>query len=186
MSRIGKQPIAVPTGVEVKIDVTGRNIDVKGARGNLTFHWRPEIEVTHSEDDKQICCVIAKDADKTRQNSAFWGTTRARINNMVDGVTKGYEKKLKIVGVGWNAKAQGQTIVLNIGFCHTVPLEAQAGVQFEIENNVNIKITGPDKQAVGQFAANIRSKREPEQYNGKGIMYHDEVIIRKAGKAFGA
>jgi large subunit ribosomal protein L6 len=105
---------------------------------------------------------------------------------MVEGVTKGYEKKLKIVGVGWNAKAQGQTIVLNIGFCHPVPLEAPAGVKFEVENNVNIKITGPDKQAVGQFAANIRSKRESEPYNGKGIMYHDETIIRKAGKAFGA
>jgi large subunit ribosomal protein L6 len=186
MSRIGKQPIAVPSGVEVKLDAVGRNIDIKGANGNLTFHWRPEIEVTHCEDDKQIRCVIAKDADENRQNSAFWGTTRARINNMVEGVTKGYEKKLKIVGVGWNAKAEGQTIVLNIGFCHTVPLEAPADVKFEIEKNVNIKITGPDKQAVGQFAANIRSKREPEPYNGKGIMYHDEVIIRKAGKAFGA
>ena len=173
MSRIGKQPIAVPAGVEVKLDVSGRNIDIKGAQGNLAFHWRPEIEVTHCEDDKQICCAIAKDADVNRQNRAFWGTTRARINNMVEGV-------------GWNAKAQGQTIVLNIGFCHSVPLEAPADVKFEIENNVNIKITGPDKQAVGQFAANIRSKREPEPYNGKGIMYHDEVIIRKAGKAFGA
>ena len=113
MSRIGKQPIAVPTGVEVKLDATGRNIDIKGAQGNLTFHWRPEIEVTHCEDDKQICCVIANGADDNRQNSAFWGTTRARINNMVEGVTKGYEKKLKIVGVGWNAKAQGQTIGSN-------------------------------------------------------------------------
>ena len=186
MSRIGKQPIVVPSGVEVKLDSTGRNIDIKGAKGNLTFHWRPEIEVTHCDDDKQICCAIAKDADDNRQNSAFWGTTRARINNMVEGVTKGYEKKLKIVGVGWNAKAQGQTIVLNIGFCHSVPIEAPADVKFEIDKNVNIKITGPDKQAVGQFAANVRSKREPEPYNGKGIMYHDEVIIRKAGKAFGA
>jgi large subunit ribosomal protein L6 len=179
MSRIGKQPIAVPSGVEVKLDATGRNIDIKGAQGNLTFHWRPEIEVTLGEEDKQICCAISSDADDTRQNSAFWGTTRARIN-------KGYTKKLKIVGVGWNAKAQGQTIVLNIGFCHPVPLEAPAGVKFDVENNVNITITGADKQAVGQFAANIRSKREPEPYNGKGIMYHDEVIIRKAGKAFGA
>ena len=169
----------------MKLDSTGRNIDIKGAKGNLTFHWRPEIEVTHCDDDKQICCAIAKDADDNRQNSAFWGTTRARINNMVEGVTKGYEKKLKIVGVGWNAKAQGQTIVLNIGFCHSVPIEAPADVKFEIDKNVNIKITGPDKQAVGQFAANVRSKREPEPYNGKGIMYHDEIIIRKAGKAFG-
>ncbi len=186
MSRIGKQPIAIPSGVEVKLDSAGRNIDIKGANGNLTFHWRPEIEVTHSDEEKQICCAISKDADDTRQNSAFWGTTRSRIYNMIEGVTKGYTKKLKIVGVGWNAQAQGQTIVLNIGYCHTVPLVAPDGVKFEIDNNVNIKITGADKQAVGQFAANIRSKREPEPYNGKGIMYHDEVIIRKAGKAFGA
>ena len=185
MSRIGKQPIAVPSGVEVKLDATGRNIDIKGAKGNLTFHWRPEIEVTHCDDDKQICCAIAKEADDNRQNSAFWGTTRARINNMVEGVTKGYEKKLKIVGVGWNAKAQGSTCILSIGFCHTVDLIAPDGVTFEIEKGTEITITGADKQAVGQFAANIRSKREPEPYNGKGIMYHDEVIIRKAGKAFG-
>ena len=134
MSRIGKQPIAIPTGVEVKLDASGRNIDVKGAKGSLTFHWRPEIEVTHSDEEKRICCSIASDADDTRQNSAFWGTTRARINNMVEGVTNGYTKKLKIVGVGWNAQAQGQTIILNIGYCHTVSLVAPDGVTFEIEN----------------------------------------------------
>ena len=186
MSRIGKQPIAIPSGVEVKLDATGRNIDVKGTRGNLSFHWRPEVDVTVSDEDKQICCAIATDADDSRQNSALWGTTRSRIYNMVEGVTNGFTKKLKIVGVGWNAQAQEQTIVLNVGYCHTVPLVAPDGVKFDIENNVNITITGADKQAVGQFAANIRSIREPEPYNGKGIMYHDEVIIRKAGKAFGA
>ena len=104
---------------------------------------------------------------------------------MVEGVTKGFTKKLEIIGVGWNAQAQGQQIVLNIGFCHPINLQAPEGVTFSIEKNTEITITGPDKQAVGQFAAVIRSKRKPEPYNGKGIKYHDEVIMRKQGKAFG-
>lgn len=185
MSRIGKQPIAVPSGVEVTLHAGARSIDVKGPKGNLSFDWRHEIDVKHDGEAKEIVCKIADGIEPTRQASAFWGTTRSRISNMVEGVTKGYTKKLKIVGVGWNAQAQGQTIVLNIGFCHTVDLEAPDGVSFEVEGGTSITISGSDKQAVGQFAAVIRSKRKPEPYNGKGIMYHDEIIIRKAGKAFG-
>jgi len=185
MSRIGKQVIAVPSGVEVKINATDRSIDVKGPKGNLAFDWREEVDVQHDVEAKHICCSVADDSEITRQARALWGTTRSRINNMVEGVTKGFEKKLKIVGVGWNAKAQGSTIVLSIGYCHTVDIPAPDGVTFEIEKGTQITITGADKQAVGQFAAVIRSKREPEPYNGKGIMYHDETIIRKAGKAFG-
>ena len=185
MSRIGKQAIAVPSGVEVKVNATNRSIDVKGPKGNLTFDWREEVDVKLDDETKQICCSLADGDDATRQARALWGTTRSRINNMVKGVTKGFTKKLKIVGVGWNAKEQGTTVVLSIGYCHTVDLPAPDGVAFEIEKGTQITITGADKQAVGQFAANIRSKREPEPYNGKGIMYHDEVIIRKAGKAFG-
>ena len=185
MSRIGKKPIEVPSGVEVKVNEMNRSIDVKGPKGNLSFDWRQEIAVKHDIDANAICCTVVDGDDATRQARALWGTTRSRINNMVEGVTKGYTKKLKIVGVGWNAKEQGRTIVLNIGYCHSVDLPSPEGVDFAIEKGTEITITGADKQAVGQFAAVIRSKREPEPYNGKGIMYHDEVIIRKAGKAFG-
>jgi large subunit ribosomal protein L6 len=185
MSRIGKQSIAIPSGVEVKLNSAVRSIDVKGPKGNLTFDWREEVDVKYDEDAKEICCSVDGGADAPRQSRALWGTTRSRINNMVEGVTNGFTKKLKIVGVGWNAKAQGQTIVLSIGYCHTVDLQAPDGVTFDVEKGTAITITGADKQAVGQFAAVIRSKRKPEPYNGKGIMYHDEVIIRKAGKAFG-
>ncbi len=185
MSRIGKQTIAVPSGVEVQLNAAGRSIGVKGPKGNLTFDWRDEVDVKHDDSAKEINCAIADGIEETRQARALWGTTRSCINNMVEGVSKGFTKKLKIVGVGWNAKAQGQTIVLSIGYCHTVDIEAPAGVTFEVEKGTAITITGADKQAVGQFAAVIRSKRKPEPYNGKGIMYHDEVIIRKAGKAFG-
>jgi len=185
MSRIGKQSITIPSGVEVKLNANDRSINVKGPKGNLSFGWRSEVSVKHNEEDKQICCAIADGTEENRVARALWGTTRSCINNMVEGVSKGFTKKLKIVGVGWNAKAQGQTIILSIGFCHTVDIDAPDGVTFEIEKGVAITITGADKQAVGQFAALIRSKREPEPYNGKGIMYHDETIIRKAGKAFG-
>ena len=185
MSRIGKQPIAVPLGVEIKLNTEGRSIDVKGPKGNLSFGWRAEVDVQHNEEGKQLCCTIREGTEVTRQANALWGTTRSRISNMVEGVTKGFTKKLNIVGVGWNAQAQGQKIVLNIGYCHSVDIQAPDGVTFEVEKGTAITITGADKQAVGQFAAVIRSKRKPEPYNGKGIMYHDEVIIRKAGKAFG-
>ena len=185
MSRIGKQPIAIPSGVEVKLDTTGRSVAIKGPKGNLSFDWKPEIAVIHEEESKQISCSISENTEETRQARALWGTTRSRISNMVEGVDKGFTKKLNIVGVGWNAQAQGQKIVLNIGYCHSVDLQAPDGVTFDVEKGTAITITGADKQAVGQFAAVIRSKRKPEPYNGKGIMYHDEVIIRKQGKAFG-
>ena len=185
MSRIGKQSIAIPSGVEVKLNTADRSINVKGPKGDLHFDWRSEVDVKHNEADKQICCAIAEGTEETRQARALWGTTRSCINSMVVGCKKGFTKKLKIVGVGWNAKAQGQTIVLSIGYCHTVDIVAPEGVTFEVEKGTAITITGADKQAVGQFAAVIRSKRKPEPYNGKGIMYHDEVIIRKQGKAFG-
>jgi large subunit ribosomal protein L6 len=170
MSRIGKQSIAIPSGVEVKLNANDRSINVKGPKGNLSFGWRSEVSVQHNEEDKKICCAISEGTGENRVARALWGTTRSCINNMVEGVSKGFTKKLKIVGVG---------------FCHTVDIDAPDGVTFEIEKGVAITITGADKQAVGQFAALIRSKREPEPYNGKGIMYHDETIIRKAGKAFG-
>lgn len=186
MSRIGSQPVPVPSGVEIRLDQGTRTIEVKGPKGNLSYQWRPEIAVAHDEDGKQLICSVAAENDESRESRAFWGTVRSRINGMVVGASQGFTKKLNIVGVGWNAQAQGQNIVLNIGFCHPVTIEAPAGVTFDVEKNTAVTVTGADKQGVGQFAAEIRSKRPPEPYNGKGIMYHDEVIIRKQGKAFGA
>jgi len=186
MSRIGKQPIPVPTGVEVRVQPQDRMITVKGGNGNLSFTWRPEVDVQVDDDAKAIVCRIASDGDQGRVSRSLWGTTRSRIQNMVTGVTTGFTRKLNIVGVGWNAQAQGQKLVLNIGYCHPVEVQAPDGVTCSVEKNTAITVTGADKQAVGQFAAVVRSKRKPEPYNGKGILYNDEVIIRKQGKAFGA
>ena len=185
MSRIGKQPIAIPSGIEVKLDAENRSITISKEKNNLSFDWKPEVAVSHDEESKKIVCSVAEGIEETRQARALWGTTRSRISNMVQGLEKGFERKLNIVGVGWNAQAQGRDIVLNIGYCHPIQETAPDGVDFDIEKGTAIKITGYDKQAVNQFAAVIRSRRKPEPYNGKGIMYHDEVIIRKAGKAFG-
>ena len=183
MSRIGKTPISVPNSVTVNVDAGARRIDVKGPKGELSFDWHEAVEVSHEGDT--ITTNLRADLVGSRKASAQWGTARSRINNMVIGVTQGYEKKLNIVGVGWNAKPMGKNIQLNIGYCHPVDLTPPTGVEFSIENN-KVTITGPDKHLVGQFAANVRAQRLPEPYNGKGIMYEDEVIIRKQGKAFGA
>jgi len=184
MSRIGKTPISVPSSVTVNVDAAARRIGVKGPKGDLSFDWHKDVEVSHEGDT--IITTVRADLMGSRKASAQWGTARSRINNMVIGVTQGYVKKLNIVGVGWNAKPMGKNIQLNIGFCHPVDLTPPAGVEFSIENNNKVTITGADKHLVGQFAANVRAQRLPEPYNGKGIMYEGEVIIRKQGKAFGA
>ena len=184
MSRIGKTPISVPRGVTVSVDAAARRIGVKGPKGDLSYDWHALVDVAHEGD--VITTTVADGRQSDRVARAQWGTTRARINNMVTGVTKGYEKKLVIVGVGWNAKAMGKNIQLNIGFCHPVDLTPPPGVEFALDGANKISVTGADKHLVGQFAANIRSKRLPEPYNGKGILYHGEQIIRKQGKAFGA
>lgn len=184
MSRIGKTPISVPRGVTVNVDAGARRIDVKGPKGDLSYAWHRQIEV--SCEDNTITTSVPETLKGSRKVSAQWGTTRARINNMVVGVSQGYTKELNIVGVGWNAKLMGKNLQLNIGFCHPVDLSPPPGVEFNIENGNKITVTGADKHLVGQFAANIRAKRLPEPYNGKGIMYAGEQIIRKAGKAFGA
>jgi len=184
MSRIGKTPISVPSSVTVNVDAAARRIGVKGPKGDLSFDWHKDVEVAHEGDT--IITTVRADLIGSRKASAQWGTARSRINNMVIGVTQGYVKKLNIVGVGWNAKPMGKNIQLNIGFCHPVDLTPPVGVEFSIENNNKVTITGADKHLVGQFAANVRAQRKPEPYNGKGIMYEGEVIIRKQGKAFGA
>lgn len=185
MSRIGKKPIAVPSGVKISIDPKTRTINVEGSKGKLSYVYRPEVNVKWDEAEKAITCSITESRMEDRASRAYWGTTRARIQCMIEGVTKGYEKKLEVVGVGWNAKTVGKNLQLNVGYCLPVDMKVPAGVQFAIEGQF-ITVTGADKQAVGQFAAEVRSKRPPEPYNGKGIKYTDEIIIRKQGKVFGA
>lgn len=181
MSRIGKAPVEIPSGVTV--DVKGRDISVKGPKGNLTMTMRPEVEVAIEGDTAQ---VSLNGSGQARAARAYHGLTRALVNNMVLGVSKGYEKKLEIVGVGWNAKAQGDKVVLNIGFCHDVTVQMPKDTKVETPNATSIVISGPDKQAVGQIAARIRKVRPPEPYKGKGIRYEGEYVRRKAGKSFGS
>lgn len=185
MSRIGKKPISVPAGVKVSLDPKTRSINVEGPKGKLSYVYRPEVTVTWDEGEKAIVCTIPEEQMAIRQMRAYWGTVRARIQCMITGVTTGYQKKLEVIGVGWNAKAQGKQLQLNVGYCHPVNMTPPPSVEFALEGPV-ITVSGPDKQAVGQFAAEIRSKRPPEPYNGKGIKYVDEIIIRKQGKVFGA
>lgn len=179
MSRIGNKPVAIEDGVSVKID--GGNINVKGPAGELNFAYHPNMKVEH--DAEQNAVVVGR-PDDTRDNRALHGLTRALIANMVKGVKTPYEKRLEIVGVGYNAQLKGQKIALQVGFANTVEVEIPKGVTCELPDNTHIVVKSPDKQAVGQLAANIRAVRPPEPYKGKGIRYQDERVRRKAGKAF--
>jgi len=183
MSRIGKKPISVPGNV--KVNLAGNTISVEGPKGSLSFDFRPEMKVDFDEDAKSISVGMDEAfLSEKRSNSAFWGTTRALINNMIDGVTKGYEKKLQVVGVGWTATVNGNKLALKVGYANTIEMPIPAGLNVTADKQI-ITINGADKQAVGHFAASTRAKRKPEPYNGKGIKYLDEVITRKQGKAFG-
>jgi len=174
MSRIGKIPVELPKGVEAS--VAGNTVTVKKGSDTLTFEFKPLVTV--KVEDGQI--VIDRTND-TRPARAMHGTTRSRIANMVQGVSEGYSKELEIVGVGWNAAVQGSKIALNVGYADTKYVTFPGSVKVEV-NGMNIKVSGPDKQAVGQVAADIRATKKPEPYNGKGIKYADERIIRKEGK----
>jgi large subunit ribosomal protein L6 len=182
MSRIGKQPVAIPAGVTVTKDGE-RAVVVKGPKGELRLELRPEVDVTIDKANVQVKVV---GDPQIRELRAYHGMTRALLNNMVAGVTKGFEKKLEIQGVGWNAAAQGNKIVLNIGYNKPVTVEMPKGVQVGTPNPTSIIIFGPDRQAVGHIAASIRKRRPPEPYKGKGIRYVGEVVRRKAGKSFGS
>lgn len=184
MSRIGKKRVTVPSGVTVEVNSAARTIKASGPKGSLVYDWHEFIDVASGDDG--ISCNIVESHASDRSAKAQWGTTRSRIQNMVTGVSEGYSKRLKIVGVGWNAKDQGKQLQLNIGYCHPVHLSPPVGVEFSVEKNGEVIVNGPDKHLVGQFAANIRDQRRPEPYNGKGIMYHDEIVIRKQGKVFGS
>ena len=179
MSRNGRKPVEVLKGVTVKVN--GDEVAVSGPKGNLSINTKPEVKVTLSDDGKE---VSVERTSETRFARAMHGTTRALIQNMIIGVTDGYTKELKIVGVGWSASLQGNKVNLSVGYADTRVVEVPAGVTAEVKNQ-DIKLSGPDKQAVGQTAAKIRAHRKPEPYNGKGIMYVGERILRKQGKAFG-
>jgi len=182
MSRIGKQPVVIPSGVTVTKDGE-RAVVVKGPKGELRLDLRPEVEVTIDKTNVQVSVV---GDPLIRETRAYHGLTRALLNNMVAGVTKGFEKKLEIQGVGWNAAAQGNKVVLNIGYNKPVTIEMPKNVQVGTPNPTSIIIFGPDRQAVGHIAASIRKRRPPEPYKGKGIRYVGEVVRRKAGKSFGS
>ncbi len=176
MSRIGKAPVTVPSGVDVT--VADGTITVKGPKGSLTRELPGEITV--AQEDGVLNVVRPNDE---RRNRALHGLTRSLVNNMVVGVTEGFKKNLEIVGVGYRAEAQGPTTLrLNLGFSHPVTVQAPEGITFEVTNPTNLAVVGIDKEVVGQVAANIRSIRKPEPYKGKGVRYQGERILRKAGK----
>ena len=175
MSRIGRAPIDLPAGVEVKID--GQNISVKGPKGELSMVAHPNITV------KQEGNVIhVTRPNDLKENRSLHGLTRSLVHNMVVGVTDGYQKTLDVNGVGYRVALEGKKLVMNLGYSHQVTMEAPEGVTIEVPNPNQIVIKGADKQLVGQFAAEVREKRPPEPYKGKGIKYSDEVIRRKVGK----
>lgn len=176
MSRIGRKPIIVPSSVTIKQE--GADLEVIGPKGNLKITIKPEIEAKLKDD--KILLTRKKEEKPVR---ALHGLTRTLIFNMVEGVTKGYAKILKLKGTGYRVKLEGEKIVLSVGFSHPIMVEPPSGIKFEIEGNDTIKISGIDKGLVGQIAAKIRAIRPPEPYKGKGICYEKEQIRRKPGKA---
>ena len=175
MSRIGNKPITVPEGVEVKID--GQNVTVKGPKGTLSKEFHKNMKITL---DGNVLKVERPNDEPS--NRSLHGLTRTLINNMIVGTTKGFERKLEVNGVGYRAQKQGTKLVMNLGYSHSVEMEAPEGITFDVPNPNEIIVKGIDKEIVGQTAAVIRTKRPPEVYRGKGIKYAEEVIRRKEGK----
>lgn len=179
MSRIGKEPVPIPEGVEVAL--SGRTLTVKGPKGTLTQEIHRDVTVSVS--DGQV--VVTRPSDE-REHRALHGLFRSLIANMVTGVTQGYERRLEIVGVGYRAAARGQGgLTIQVGFSHPVEVDAPAGITLDVPTPTRITVSGADKHMVGQVAANIRAIRRPEPYKGKGIRYAGEQIRRKSGKAAG-
>ena len=176
MSRIGLKPITVPAGVEVTVDEKN-HITVKGPKGTLERDLLPQMKI-----NVEAGVIHVSRPDDTKENKSYHGLTRTLVDNMVVGVTQGFEKKLEVNGVGYRASKEGNKLVLNIGYSHPVEMPEKNGVTVEVPDANHITIKGSDKQAVGQFAAEVRGKRPPEPYKGKGIKYDYEVIRRKEGK----
>jgi len=176
MSRVGKAPIPIPQGVDVVVN--GQGVSVKGPKGTLERTFHEKVRITVEDDVAKV-----ERFDDERESRALHGLSRALLANMVIGVTQGFRKELSIVGVGYRANLQGAVIELQVGYSHSVRIEAPAGVSFEVPNPTHVVVSGIDKELVGQVAANIRKVRPPEPYKGKGIRYVDEYVRRKAGKA---
>lgn len=175
MSRIGKKPIEVPAGVTITLD--NNTVTVKGPKGELSRTFNPDMQITVEEN----IVTIARPSD-VKEHRALHGTTRAIIANMVEGVSKGFERGLELIGVGYRAQKQGNKLVLNVGYSHPVEIEPETGLEIEVPVNTKIIIKGTDKERVGALAANIRGVRPPEPYKGKGIRYQGEFVRRKEGK----
>ena len=176
MSRIGRLPITVPSGVDVTID--GRNVTVKGPKGTLSRALHPDITV--SREDGTL--VVTRPTEQ-KTHKQLHGLTRTLVNNMVVGVTDGYRKGLEITGVGYRAALNGRKLTLNLGYSHPIEIDPPEGITFEVENPTRLAVVGIDKELVGQIAAKVRATRKPEPYKGKGVRYAGEYIRRKAGKA---
>ena len=176
MSRIGKMPIAVPAGVEVTV-AEGNLVTVKGPKGTLTQQLQPSMTIKQEGAE-----LLVSRPDDGKENRALHGLTRALLHNMVVGVSEGFKKELEINGVGYRAAKEGKNLVMNLGYSHQVIVPEIDGITIDVPSANKVVISGPDKQKVGQFAAEVREKRPPEPYKGKGIKYTDEVIRRKVGK----
>ena len=176
MSRIGRLPITVPSGVDVALD--GRVITVKGPKGSLTRQLPPRIDVARDGDT-----IVVSRPTETKLDKSLHGLTRTLVNNMVVGVTDGYRKGLEIVGVGYRAALNGRKLQLNLGYSHPIEIDPPEGITFEVETPTRLAVVGIDKELVGQIAAKVRATRKPEPYKGKGVRYAGEKVRRKAGKA---
>jgi large subunit ribosomal protein L6 len=175
MSRIGKQAVAIPSGVTVSLD--GNDLAVKGPKGELAMSFVPEVTVSY-EDDK----ITVKPINDTKRARSMWGMQRSLVANIIDGVTEGFSKKLAITGVGYRAQIKGSNLNLQLGFSHDVEFPVPAGIKIETPDQTTVLISGIDKQLVGETAAKIREYRKPEPYKGKGVRYDGEYIFRKEGK----
>ena len=175
MSRIGKRPVAIPSGVTAEI--ANGILSVKGPKGTLTLNMRDEISYVLEEGR-----ILVKPANDTKTARAFWGMQRTLVQNLITGVTEGFSKKLLITGVGYRANSQGKTLKLQLGYSHDVDFAIPEGIEIKTPDNTTVEISGIDKQKVGQVAAEIRRWRKPEPYKGKGIKYRGEFIFRKEGK----
>ena len=174
MSRVGKKPIKIPQGVEIKID--GSKITAKGQKGELSIDIPREIAVKQDEG-----VVLVSERKNTKDSKALWGTTRSLVFNVIEGVSVGYQKELQVKGVGYRAETQGEGLTLKVGFSHPVVVDKVEGITFEVKKDIII-ISGIKKELVGKVAAEIRNLRPPEPYKGKGIRYKDEIIVLKEGK----
>jgi len=179
MSRIGKKPVPVVAGI--KVSVAGQLVKFEGPKGKLELNVHPAITVKLDADKKEL---VATRSDDQKQSKALHGLTRSLLANYVQGVAEGYKRTLEIQGVGYKAEQKGNSIVLSVGFAHTVSMDIPAGLQVTLEGNTKIHVAGPSKQLVGQFASELRRVRKPEPYKGKGIRYEGEQVKIKPGKAF--